>query len=117
LGVEGSTPLGGGWSIDWLAGAAVLVGERNTTQLQTAKVAAGTSITAQISNDSTAIFNVDGQAGLSYWFSPNLKITASYRVDAYFSALKTIKPGTANASFSNVDQIYNGPMVRLTSSF
>jgi hypothetical protein len=79
--------------------------------------AAGTVVAGQISNDSTAIFNVDGQAGLSYWFSPNLKITASYRVDAYFNALKTIKPGTANGSFQNVDQIYNGPMLRLTSSW
>ena len=60
---------------------------------------------------------MDGQAGLSYWFSPTFKITASYRVDAYFSALKTIKAGTANGSFTNVDQIYNGPMLRQTSSF
>jgi hypothetical protein len=63
------------------------------------------------------VFNADAQAGLSYWFSPNVKITASYRVDAYFNALKTIKTGTANGSFTSVDQIYNGPMLRLTSSF
>jgi hypothetical protein len=74
------------------------------------------SFPGQASSDTPAVFNVDGQAGLSYWFSPNLKITPSYRVDAHFSALKTIKPGTSTFS-SNVDQIYNGPMLRLTSTF
>ena len=29
FGVHGDTPLGGSWSFDWLAGAAVLFGERS----------------------------------------------------------------------------------------
>jgi hypothetical protein len=121
LGVDGSTPLGGGWSIDWLGGVAVLFGERQTTQTTfPTPVGAGVFLpitSASAISDTTAVFNVDGQAGLSYWFSPTFKITASYRVDAYFSALKTVKPGTANGSFNSLDQIYNGPMLRLTSSF
>jgi Legionella pneumophila major outer membrane protein precursor len=121
LGVDGSTPLGGGWSIDWLGGVAVLFGERQTTQTTfPTPVGAGVFLpitSASAISDTTAVFNVDGQAGLSYWFSPSFKITASYRVDAYFSALKTVKPGTANGSFNSLDQIYNGPMLRLTSSF
>jgi hypothetical protein len=62
---------------------------------------------------------VDAEAGLSYWFNPNLKITASYRFDGYFKALKTVNTlsGTGAGTFSNVDQIYQGPMVRLTSKF
>jgi hypothetical protein len=121
LGVDGSTQLGGGWSLDWLGGVAVLFGERQTTQTSFPTPIGGgvfAPITSgQATSNTTAVFNVDGQAGLSYWFSPTFKITASYRVDAYFSALKTIKPGTANNTFTNVDQIYNGPMLRLTSSF
>jgi hypothetical protein len=121
LGVDGSTPLGGGWSIDWLGGVAVLVGERHTSQttLTTIPTPAGPAalLTGQATEQTAAVFNVDGQAGLSYWFSPNLKITASYRVDAYFSALKTIKLGFANNTFQNVDQIFNGPMLRLTSTW
>jgi hypothetical protein len=121
LGVDGSTPLGGGWSIDWLGGVAVLFGERQTTQTTfPTPVGAGVFLpitSASAISDTTAVFNVDGQAGLSYWFSPTFKITASYRVDAYFSALKTVKPGTPNGSFNSLDQIYNGPMLRLTSSF
>jgi Legionella pneumophila major outer membrane protein precursor len=118
LGVDGSTPLGGGWSIDWLGGVAVLVGERHTSQTTIGPVFAlggAVLLTGQATEQTAAVFN--GQAGLSYWFSPNLKITASYRVDAYFSALKTIKPGFANNTFQNVDQIFNGPMLRLTSTW
>jgi hypothetical protein len=117
FGVEGSTPLSAGWSIDWLAGAAVLVGERHTSQVQVTNPTAlggATLLTGQAIEQTTAVFNVDAQAGLSYWISPNLKISASYRVDAYFSALKTIKAGTATNTFTNVDQIYNGPMARVT---
>jgi hypothetical protein len=114
FGVEGSTPLGGSWSFDWLAGAAVLFGERNLTQNITV------AVPTQNSSDSAAVFNVDAQAGLAYWINPNLKITASYRVDAYFHALKTLNPAatvTSAPSIANVDRIYNGPMVRLTSTF
>ena len=80
-------PLGGAWSIDWLAGAAVLVGGREL------KVTASTpnpplSNTTNFS-DNAAILNVDAQAGLSYWVNPNLKVTASYRFDGYFRALRT----------------------------
>ncbi len=83
-----------------MGGVPVLFGERHSSQAQVQSNAA----------------NLDGQAGLSYWFSPNMKITASYRVDAYFNALKTIKPGSSTFT-QNVDQIYNGPMLRLTSTW
>jgi hypothetical protein len=103
-----------------LAGAAVLVGERHTSQTTLTGVAAlggALVLSGQATDQTTAVFNVDAQAGLSYWLSPNLKITASYRVDAYFNALKTIKPGFANNTFVDVDQIYNGPMLRLTAKY
>ena len=115
LGVQGDIPLGGQWSIDWLAGAAVLFGERNLVQNATAATATGsvTSISQGASNQA-AVFNVDAEAGLSYWFNPNLKITAAYRFDGYFKALKSTNVTTAGTSFTNVDQFYQGPMVRLT---
>ena len=101
-----------------MGGVAVLVGERHTSQTTFPTPIGGGVFAPFISGaaigNTTAIFNVDGQAG--YWFSPNMKITASYRVDAYFSALKTLKPGTSSI-FRDVDQIYNGPMLRLTSTW
>jgi hypothetical protein len=112
LGVEGSTPLGGAWSFDWLAGAAVLVGGREL------KVTASTpnpplSTTTNFS-DNAAILNLDAQAGLSYWVNPNLKVTASYRFDGYFKALRTFNSA---GNVVNADRFYNGPMVRLTSTW
>jgi Legionella pneumophila major outer membrane protein precursor len=124
FGVQGDVPLGGQWSIDWLAGAAVLFGERNTVVNFTNVFTPGVGATvttpfAVNSSDSPAVFNVDAQAGLSYWFNPNLKFTVSYRYDEYFKALKTIQVTTittAGPQFtsSTIDRSYSGPMVRLT---
>jgi hypothetical protein len=112
LGVEGSTPLGGPWSFDWMAGAAALFGHRElkvTTFTPTPPI----TNSADFSNSGT-VFNLDAQAGLSYWFSPTMKITASYRFDGYFKALRTFN-SAGNAV--DVDRYYNGPMLRLTSKF
>jgi Legionella pneumophila major outer membrane protein precursor len=103
FGVQGDIPLGGQWSIDWLAGAAVLFGER-TLQFNAGPVGANAS-------DTPAVFNLDAQAGLSYWFSPNTKFTVGYRFDGYFKALKTFDTA---GNITNVDRLFNGPMARLT---
>ena len=72
---------------------------------------------------SDSAFNVDAQAGLSYWFSPTTKISVGYRFDEYFKALKTL---TASSAFttvcptitsSNLNRSFSGPTVRLTSKF
>jgi hypothetical protein len=56
----------------------------------------------------------NAEAGLSYWLNPNLKITASYRFDGYFNAIKTFD---ANGNLVDVNRFYQGPMLRLTSKF
>lgn len=127
FGVQGDIPLGGQWSLDWLAGVSVLFGERNLQQNTTA-VATVVSTTpgsptttfnvataiAQNSSDTRAVFNADAQIGLSYWFTPNTKVTASYRFDGYFKALKTFNTA---GNVTNIDRIYDGPMLRLTTRF
>jgi Legionella pneumophila major outer membrane protein precursor len=115
LGVVGSTPLGGAWSFDWLAGAAVLFGERKLERTASATTATGSVAAISFNNsDNAAVFNLDAQAGLSYWFNPNLKITASYRFDGYWNAIKTFD---ANGNLENVNRFYNGPMLRLSTKF
>jgi hypothetical protein len=121
FGVQGDTPLGGQWSFDWLAGAAVLFGERGVQENATVVNGTNPPPTAANASNSAAVFNADAEAGISYWFTPNLKITASYRYDEYFKALKTLSAlvgpaGTAITS-SNIDRSYSGPMLRLTSKF
>jgi Legionella pneumophila major outer membrane protein precursor len=110
FGVQGDIPLGGQWSIDWLAGAAVLFGERAVTLT----VPGVTTFGASVSDNSRAVFNVDAQAGLSYWVTPTTKITASYRFDGYFKALKTFNSA---GNVTDIDRLYNGPMLRLTTKF
>jgi opacity protein-like surface antigen len=117
LGVQGDIPLGNQWSLDWLAGAAVLFGERTVT------LTTPTPLIGPSTSDNTAVFNVDAQAGLSYWFTPNTKITASYRYDEYFKALKTLTTSTVfgnngpTITSSNIDRAFSGPMLRLTTKF
>lgn len=118
FGLQGDIPLGGQWSIDWLAGAAVLFGERN---FQVTATTGGIPL-AGVTSDSPAVFNVDAQAGLSYWFTPNMKITASYRFDDYFKALKVLQSAqlvgtTLVTNTSNIDRSFSGPMVRLTFKY
>jgi len=75
-------------------------------------------------SDSPAIFNADAETGLSYWINPNLKITASYRYDEYFRALKALSVASTNLGVdgpvfvsSNIDRLCSGPLLRLTSKF
>jgi len=115
--VQGDIPLGNQFSIDWAAGAAVLFGERAVR----VTVPAATNVGASVS-DTPAIFNVDAQAGLSYWFTPATKLTVSYRYDEYFRALKTVVTTNAftsapTVSTKNIDRSFSGPMVRLTTKF
>jgi hypothetical protein len=115
FGLQGEIPLGGQWSIDWLAGAAVLFGERNLQQTATVAITKGPVVTVVgTSSDSRAVFNVDAQAGLSYWITPATKVTASYRFDGYFKALKTLNSA---GNVTDIDRLYNGPMLRVTTRF
>ena len=68
---------------------------------------------APASNDGF-VFNADGMLGLGYAFSPNIKLSANYRVDAYFDALRVVN---SNNGVSNVNRIYHGPNLRLTVQY
>ena len=121
LGIDGTAPLGGAWTFDYLAGVAVLFGRRSlditsTTNLLTSGgpgvFLAGTR--ASSSSSTGAVFNLDAQAGLSYWFNQNFKLTASYRFDGYWNALRTID---INGNISNKDRFFHGPMLRATLKY
>jgi hypothetical protein len=51
---------------------------------------------------------------LSYWFTPATKVTASYRFDGYFKALKTLNSA---GNVTDIDRFYSGPVLRLTTKF
>src|ERR1700730_1336770 len=63
------------------------------------------------STSNKAVFNADASAALAYWFTPRAKLSAGFRFDGYWKALRTFD---ANANFVNVDRFYYGPFLRLT---
>ena len=122
IGVDGSVPLNGGWTFDYGGGVAVLFGDRKLDSSSTMTLvidpgssgSAGTLNTAFSDSDFGAVFNLDAQAGFSYWFTRNFKMTASFRFDGYWNALRTVN---TDGAIVNENRFYYGPMVRATVTF
>jgi hypothetical protein len=110
--LEGTVPLAGAWAVDYLGGTAVLYGARSFNIAATSGNGANFGITNFGSSDGAAVFNLEAQIGLSYWFNPGLKLTASYRFDGYWGVLKTLN---SDGTLGNSDRFYSGPMLRLTA--
>ena len=81
---------------------------------RTASLPPASSSIAFFYQTNAAVFNADLQAGISYWFNPNVKLTASYRLDAFFGALSTLNSAGAT---TKVDRYYQGPRLILTGNF
>jgi Legionella pneumophila major outer membrane protein precursor len=119
LSIDGGMPFAGRWSLDYSGGVAVLFGNRSfdsnstmTLHINPPGGATGTLLTtAASSSDVGAVFNLDAQAGVSYWFTPTFKMTASYRFDGYWNALRTVD---STGAIVNEDRFYHGPMLRAT---
>jgi Legionella pneumophila major outer membrane protein precursor len=131
--LEGSVPLANsGWAIEYLGGAAALIGTRqlntsgnvNCTSSASACVSTGPGsafgvtltnglFSTQIS-DLTPVFNADASIALSYAFSPGSVFSVGFRFDGYWDALKTV---TSAGQLTNVDRLYYGPFARYTARF
>jgi hypothetical protein len=57
---------------------------------------------------------MDGQAGVSYWFTRTFKLTMAYRFDGYWNALRTFD---ATGSINDENRFYCGPVLRVTAKF
>jgi hypothetical protein len=131
VGVEGSVPILGPWSFDYSGNAAVLFGN---TKFSTGQVL-GININVpgfalgingiplnQVSWPSpTTVYNFDIQGGVAYWFTPNMKLVLSYRLDAFIDALR-IAPddGATNPAIGpgrSMDRFYHGPKAALAAKF
>jgi hypothetical protein len=128
IGLEGSAPFAGAWSFDYKGDLAVLFGTQKSVETDKT-IATTTPAFLALSNmapgynsiytDTEARFATmlsgDIQAGVSYWFTPNLKLGASYRIDTLI-AVKNTK--SANAEGLLIPQRYwHGPRVTLTGQF
>ncbi len=122
VGLDGTIPLGGPWSIEYSGDVAVLFGRRSYQSNSTmtlvlnpgAGQGTGTVTTATSSSDTGAVFNLDGQLGIAYQFNPNFKMTASYRFDGFWDVLRTVNSAGA---IVNQNQFYYGPVLRVTFTF
>jgi hypothetical protein len=99
----------GNWSLDYMAGAAVLFGHRT---LSISNGLTGDFLSEEL-RETRAVFNTDASLGISFAVASNTKLTLGYRVDAYFGALRN--PSSTN--IESIDYIEHGPFGRLTSRF
>jgi hypothetical protein len=117
LSIKGSAPLGGSWAFDYFGGVAALVGSRslNATQAFYPTLSGFPSPVTTLCACSTAVVpNLEVQAGISYWLTPDFKLTVSYRFDGYWNALRVIE---SNGGLGQQNQFYYGPVLRGTITF
>jgi len=122
LQLDGVIPLGGAWSLDYMAGVAGLYGRRKVDQniaishptvptfTGPAVLVSGGPIGASSSSNGF-VFNMDAMLGFSYAITQNASLMVSYRFDGYWNALRGYN---SNGSVTNLDRFYHGPMIRLT---
>ena len=122
IGLEGSIPFAGNWSFDYLGDAAVLFGAQSsvstTTTSSTTTPAFLGGATGTINTSSNrllaAAFSGDIQVGISYWLTQNIKVGASYRLDALINVWNENSTAASNLT---PDRYAHGPRVTISGSF
>ncbi len=123
IGLEGSVRFMGAWSFDFKGDLAVLFGTQSDF-FQGIETSRGSTILLGANNGAVDVstdrrfvtmLSPDIQVGFGYWITPNVKLAASYRIDALI-AVKNQK--SANADELVMPQRYwHGPRLTLTGQF
>jgi len=120
IGLEGSVRFAGQWSFDYSGDVALLLG-RQQSQITGRSLFVGSpppTVIDQIGTGNDRLFagvlSADIQVGTSYWLTQNLKLGASYRLDAFVNVFN--QAGSSNAGFTP-DRYTHGPRVTLTGQF
>jgi hypothetical protein len=124
IGMEGSVRFMGNWSFDYKGDMAVLFGSQHvqTTTTNTAsatpailnQLVAGGSVNTLTGDRFAYVLSPDVQAGIGYWFTPNVKLAASYRLDAMINVQNT--RSAASGTFLP-NRYWHGPRLTLTAAF
>jgi len=123
FGIDGSAPIGRGWTFDYLGDVAALLGTQKfqrTSSFDNAIVLNNPAFAAPIFDATQrfgAVFNSDIQLGVSYWMSQNLKISASYRLDTFFNVLNTLDIKNDPTRLQLADRYIHGPRLAVTGQF
>ena len=124
IGMEGSVRFMGNWSFDYKGDMAVLFGSQHvqTTTTNTAsatpailnQLTPGGSVNTLTGDRFAYVLSPDVQAGIGYWFTPNVKLAASYRLDAMINVQNT--RSAASGTFLP-NRYWHGPRLTLTAAF
>jgi hypothetical protein len=125
VGIEGSVPFAGKWAFDYMGDAAVLFGRQRYSQAQNGfsvySIAGLPSLPlpgfGNSDERSATVFNADLQFGVSYWFTPAVKMTASYRLDAYFNVLTGLSLANDVTKLQTLDRYIHGPRLGVAAQF
>jgi hypothetical protein len=140
IGIGGSVPIMGPLVFDYTADAAVLFGNTKWSTGQVVGVGVNVpgafafSLTGLGLNQATwssniTVYNFDVEGGLGWWLTPNWKISATYRLDAFIDPLRTAPDDGANAGVGllgggtnigpgrSLDRFYHGPKLAVEGRF
>jgi Legionella pneumophila major outer membrane protein precursor len=128
IGVEGAVPLAGAWTFDYTGDAAALFGTQTFSQTSTSSFVVSPAILGFLGGGSSAasssadqrfntVFNADLQVGVSYWISPSVKLSASYRVDAYFNVLTGLSAVNDPTKLQTMNRYIQGPHLGVSAVF
>jgi Legionella pneumophila major outer membrane protein precursor len=125
IGVEGSVPFAPRWTFEYAGDAAALFGKQRYSQVQ-----GGFGITtpvmipvgsipnfANFNEQNATVFNADLQFGVSYWVTPQVKVTGSYRLDAYLNVVTGLSPANDFTKLQTLDRYIHGPRVGMSATF
>ena len=125
FGIEGAVPLAENWSFDYQGDVAALFGQQRIVSSSTVAVTTvpanliallgGTLTPTTSSSDQrfATVFNADMQVGVSYWLTRQVKVSASYRLDAYFNVIAT----TLGTNAQTIDRYIHGPRLGVSATF
>ena len=121
IGIEGSVPFAGSWAFDYLGDLAVLFGTQKSTATTTTLAVSSlpflggdNSIFTNTNQRFVTMLGANIQVGISYWINPNVKVGASYRLDALINVQNTEGAGV---SVLTPDRYTHGPRLTVTGQF
>jgi hypothetical protein len=125
VGIEGSVPFAGKWSLDYLGDAAILFGTQKSLNSQTTTASitpaflnglfgGGGVVNSSLTERFGTVFNGDIQVGISYWVTENVKVSGSYRLDAFINVQNQDATAVTNLM---PDRYTHGPRVAVTGQF
>jgi major outer membrane protein len=124
VGVQGSVPFAPKWAFEYAGDAAVLFGTQRYSQTQggfgfttPVVIPIGPATFANFDQRNATVFNPDLQFGISYWVTPQVKLTGSYRLDAYLNDVTGLSPANDFTKLQTLDRYIHGPRFGVSGTF